>query len=140
MMRNATTEYYFYLSHDLNYENNSKIVLTIGDNSYWEIHDVKLMFGFKDMLNYHVHVNNAFAQSVAEIMYYGNASKELQQVIAVNLTSSDIIGDHKVKIETFIDDKLSGTWTGFVKLNSTWGSFNRLSFSAVRQPEKLSVA
>lgn len=93
-MRNATTEYYFYLTHDLNYDNNSKILLTIGDNSYWKIHNVKLMFGFADMKNYHVNINSAFPSSTAEITHYGNASRELQQVIAVNLTSSEIVRDH----------------------------------------------
>ena len=58
----------------------------------------------------------------------------------MNLTSSDTIGDHILKIETIIDNTISGTWNNFVKLNATWGAFNRLSFSAVQQPTKLPVS
>ncbi len=57
----------------------------------------------------------------------------------MNLTSSDIVGDHIIKVETLIDNQISGSWSSFVKLNSTWGAFNRLSFSAVQQPTKLPV-
>lgn len=76
---------------------------------------------------------------MVEISNYGTASKEVQQIIAMNLTSSDTIGNHIVKIETIIDNKTSGIWSDFVQLNATWGAFNRLSFSAVQQPTKLPV-
>ena len=55
------------------------------------------------------------------------------------MTSATVIGDHLVKVETIIDGRISGTWTSVVKLNATWGAFNRLSFSAVQQPIKLPV-
>ena len=46
MMRNATNEYFFSLNHDFPYSQRSKIRITIGNNSFWKINDVKLMFGF----------------------------------------------------------------------------------------------
>lgn len=59
------------------------------------------------------------------------ASNKDQQIIRINLTSSSSVGDHPVSVKTFIKGSLSGQWQGIVKLNSTWGSFNRLHFSAV---------
>lgn len=46
MMRNATTVYYFYFTHDLDYANNSMIRVSIGNNSFWTINSIDLMFGF----------------------------------------------------------------------------------------------
>jgi hypothetical protein len=140
MMRNATNQYFFYLTHDLNYGDNSKIRLTIGNNAAWNLHDVKLMFGFSKNLNFSSVITNGATSSLVEISDYGFASKEEQQIIAVNLTSATVIGDHLVKVETIIDGRISGTWSSVLKLNATWGAFNRLSFSAVQQPIKLPVA
>lgn len=58
-MRNATTEYFFYFTHDLDYANNSKIKVTIGNNSYWKITEVKLMFGFTNPINFTSVIKNS---------------------------------------------------------------------------------
>jgi len=63
MMRNATTQYYFYITHDLNYESNSKIRITIGNNAHWKIHDVKLMFGFTKSINFTSNIVNDIVSS-----------------------------------------------------------------------------
>jgi hypothetical protein len=47
IMRNATTQYFYYLNHALDYTGeNSVIKITIGNNSLWQIIDIKLMSGF----------------------------------------------------------------------------------------------
>lgn len=85
-MRNATTQYFFYLTHDLNYGDNSKIRLYIGNNTVnnteWNIHDVKLMFGFTNSVNFSSTIingryNNLLTrtESMVEISNYGIASK-----------------------------------------------------------------
>lgn len=63
MMRNATTQYYFYITHDLNYESNSKIRITIGNNAHWKIHDAKLMFGFTKSINFTSNIVNDIVSS-----------------------------------------------------------------------------
>ena len=98
------------------------------------------MFGFTNNLNFTSIITNTVASSIVEISNFGIASKEVQQIIAMNLTSSIKSGDHVVMAETIIDGHISGTWSGVAKLNATWGAFNRLSFSAVQQPTKLPVA
>lgn len=60
MMRNATTLYFFYITHDLNYGPNSKIRLTIGNGAFWKIHDVKLMFGFTNNTNFTSKISNGY--------------------------------------------------------------------------------
>ena len=59
------------------------------------------------------------------------ASNKDQHIIRINLTSSCSAGNHQVSVRTFINGSLSGQWQGLLTLNSTWGSFNRLHFSAV---------
>mgnify|MGYP006869369139 CR=1 FL=1 len=56
------------------------------------------MFGFTNPQNFTSVITNSFAQSSAEITNFGLASKELQQIISLNLTSSDYIGYQQVKI------------------------------------------
>lgn len=66
-MRNATTEYFFYMTHDLTYEKNSKIRIYIGNNTFWQIHDVKLMFGFTEMKNFTSKTTYTASESIVEI-------------------------------------------------------------------------
>lgn len=98
MMRNATTVYYFYFTHDLDYSNNSMIRVSIGNNSLWTINSIDLMFGFTNPKNFTSVITNALAGSKVEITNFGLASKKLQQIISMNLTSANVIGDHQVKI------------------------------------------
>ncbi len=56
------------------------------------------MFGFGDMKNFTYTISNSFTASIVDITNYRIASREVQQIIALNLTSSDVIGDHQVKI------------------------------------------
>jgi hypothetical protein len=46
------------------------------------------MFGFTNNLNFTSTITNTVASSIVEISNFGIASKEVQQIIAVNLTSS----------------------------------------------------
>jgi len=77
----------------------SSIVVTIGNNTLWDIISARLLSGFSQpsTLNYTI-VETFGVQSVVTLSNYGSASNKMDQIFAINLTSPAIIGTQSVKI------------------------------------------
>ena len=90
--RNATNMYYFYINHDVTLSANSSIQVTIGNVSFWKIHNVKLMAGFTSPNTSIITINSTSNYSSITLKNYGDATRKVQQIIAVNLTSPDNVG------------------------------------------------
>lgn len=86
-----------------------------------------------------VEVSETSNFSVITISKYGNASREVQQCIGINLTSPIEVGYQTTVINARIKGKDVGIWEGEVYLNQTFGSSSLLSLSAVRPKTKLTV-
>lgn len=135
--RNATNMYYFYINHDVNLSTNSSIQITIGNLSFWKIHNVILMAGFTSPNTSIITVNSTSNYSTITLKNYGNATRKVQQIVAVNLTSPPIVGNQFVSINAFINSNQVGTWMSYAHINQTYGECSLLSLSAVRKKTKL---
>ena len=82
-MRTSTNLYYFKLNQDTDLSENSEIVVNF-TNGNWQIHSVFAVNGFSspDTLQYSTSGNTVSLNN------YGLASKEIQKIFAINLTST----------------------------------------------------
>lgn len=111
--------------------------VTIGNGSAWKVHNVVLLGGFTSPSTAKATISNGPASSTISLTDYGTASRKTQQYLTINLTSPVTVGNHLISVLAQINSSNVGYWAGNLIINSTYGEFDLLSFSAVRKKSKL---